>query len=191
LKYTGLHALLAAILLSAPAAASEPDIAGHAGSDAYEIVGEWANEATRDFPTDRASLASEAQPVFVAYRWLSVCAGSTFTDRPTIQIDCGAAQVCADSAERLYRLWGRLESGAWMALGAKCLGAPPTEVEKPRPRVTPALVLTEIRRIGLPTLQARTQPEGKTLVNFDTIFYTDAKPFDNRHAPGSSSRHRR
>jgi hypothetical protein len=38
-------------------------------------------------------------------------------------------------------------------------------------------VLNEIRRIGLPVLQARTQPEGKTLVNFDTIFYTQAQPF--------------
>ncbi|GAB2753109.1 hypothetical protein GCM10027273_34710 [Nocardioides pakistanensis] len=39
------------------------------------------------------------------------------------------------------------------------------------------MVLNEIRRIGLPTLQARTQPEGRTLVNFDTIFYTQAQPF--------------
>jgi hypothetical protein len=39
------------------------------------------------------------------------------------------------------------------------------------------MVLNEIRRIGLPRLQARTQPEDKTLVNFDTIFYTEARPF--------------
>ncbi len=39
------------------------------------------------------------------------------------------------------------------------------------------MVLNEIRRIGLPELQAKTQPEGKTLVNFDTIFYTRAQPF--------------
>lgn len=38
-------------------------------------------------------------------------------------------------------------------------------------------MLNELRRIGLPTLQARTQPEGRTLVNFDTIFYTQAQPF--------------
>ncbi len=38
-------------------------------------------------------------------------------------------------------------------------------------------MLNEIRRIGLPKLQARTQPEGKTLVNFDTIFYTETQPF--------------
>jgi hypothetical protein len=43
--------------------------------------------------------------------------------------------------------------------------------------VTPGLVLNEIRRIGLPKLEAKTQPEGKTLVNFATIFYTEANPF--------------
>ena len=39
-------------------------------------------------------------------------------------------------------------------------------------------MLNEIRRIGLPRLQAKTQPAGKTLVNFDTIFYTDPQPVD-------------
>ena len=49
--------------------------------------------------------------------------------------------------------------------------------DAPRPTVTPALVLTELRRIGLPALEAKTQPEGKTLVNFETIFYTEPEPF--------------
>jgi hypothetical protein len=106
-----------------------------------------------------------------------VCSGSTFSEQPSIQIDCGAARVCAEPSDRLYRLWGRLESGEWIALGSQCLGAPPTAADAPRPQVTPALVLREIERIGLPTLQAMTQPEGKTLVNFDTIFYTEAEPF--------------
>lgn len=47
----------------------------------------------------------------------------------------------------------------------------------PLPQVTPGVVLTALRRIGLPALQARTQPEDKTLVNFATIFYTEPEPF--------------
>jgi hypothetical protein len=43
--------------------------------------------------------------------------------------------------------------------------------------VTPGVALTALRRIGLPALQARTQPEDKTLVNFATIFYTEPEPF--------------
>jgi hypothetical protein len=47
----------------------------------------------------------------------------------------------------------------------------------PRPQVTPGVVVTAMRRIGLPALAAHTQPAGKTLVNFATIFYTDPQPF--------------
>lgn len=49
--------------------------------------------------------------------------------------------------------------------------------QTPRPQVTAALVLNEIRRIGLPTLEAKTQPTDKTLVNFATIFYAEPQPF--------------
>ena len=43
--------------------------------------------------------------------------------------------------------------------------------------MTPGLVLTALRRLGLPSLEARTQPEDKTLVNFATIFYATPQPF--------------
>lgn len=36
------------------------------------------------------------------------------------------------------------------------------------------MVLRALRRLGLPEVEARTQPEGTTLVNFDTIFYAEA-----------------
>lgn len=39
------------------------------------------------------------------------------------------------------------------------------------------MVLEEIRRVGLPALQVQVQPADKTLVNFDTIFYTRPEPF--------------
>lgn len=171
-------ALTVGVGVSPALSATDPDISGQAGSDAYEIVGEQANSATYgEGVLAPVADGSAAEPVYVAYKWLSVCAGSTLSDQPTVQMDCGAAQVCADPAERLWRLWGQLSSGQWVALGSQCLGAPPEAADTPRPRITPAMVLDEIRRIGLPTLQARTQPEGKTLVNFDTIFYTEAEPF--------------
>ena len=53
----------------------------------------------------------------------------------------------------------------------------PPPAATPKPQVTPALVLTELRRIGLPSLQARTQPRDKTLVNFATIFYAEPQTF--------------
>ncbi|HET6563301.1 MAG TPA: hypothetical protein VFG72_15610 [Marmoricola sp.] len=41
------------------------------------------------------------------------------------------------------------------------------------PTVTPGDVLSALRRIGLPRLDVEVQPAAKTLVNFDTIFWTD------------------
>ena len=46
------------------------------------------------------------------------------------------------------------------------------------PTVTPGMVLTELRRVGLPALEVEIQPEGKTLVNFETIFHTAPRPVD-------------
>ena len=44
------------------------------------------------------------------------------------------------------------------------------------PQVTPAMVLAAFRRIPLPELRSISQPATKTLINFDTIFYTRAEP---------------
>ena len=72
-------------------------------------------------------------------------------------------------------LWRRpLPGGGWEALGTACLG--PDEIPQ-RPRVTPDLVLREVRRIGLPALQVHVQPEGETLVHLDTIFFAEPEPF--------------
>ncbi len=77
----------------------------------------------------------------------------------------------------LWRLWGQRPGGTWTPLYSQCFGRPPTAAQTPRPAVTPALVLNELRRIGLPSLEVQTQPRNKTLVNFDTIFYARPSTF--------------
>ena len=63
-----------------------------------------------------------------------------------------------------------------MLIRSQCFGArPPAYVP---PTVTPAMVLTELRRVGLPALAVSVQPRGKTLVNLDTIFFTEPRPVD-------------
>ncbi|WP_457203584.1 hypothetical protein [Nocardioides sp. HB32] len=54
--------------------------------------------------------------------------------------------------------------------GANC----PEDVAPPAPpQVTPGVVLTALRQIGLPPSELEVQPpNGRTLVNFDTNFYT-------------------
>jgi hypothetical protein len=180
---TQLAILLAAVSVSTVGQAAHADpgeIRGEAGSDAYAIIGEKANDAaigSTDFSP--ATHAVDAAPVYAEYRWVVVCTRPNASQEVAIAMDCQAARVCAQSNERLYRLWGRTENPpAWLPLSTRCFGQPPTAADTPQPRITPALVLNEIRRIGLPILTAKTQPEGKTLVNFDTIFYTEAQPFN-------------
>ena len=155
---------------STPVAADPPDIGGQAGSDAYEIVGEQANDAGEGTATNDQIDNSESA-THLESRWVSVC--TTFDDVSTGSnvLDCAAARSCANSAERLWRLWGRSpESGpGWQPMGSECFGQPPTAADIPQARVTPALVLNAIRRIGLPELTAQTQPTDKTLVNFATL----------------------
>lgn len=62
---------------------------------------------------------------------------------------------------------GRAVVACPMAIPAAPVAPPPL------PQVTPGLVQTAMRSIGLPALQAHTQPRDKTLVNFATIFYAD------------------
>lgn len=118
----------------------------------------------------------QASP-YIKYTWVSVCAGSGPGDVPGQSADCGQANTCPDPAARVWRLWGLGATGDWDPIRAACFAKRPTAAQTPRPQVTPGLVLTELRRIGLPALQARTQPRDKTLVNFATIFYAEPQTF--------------
>jgi len=76
----------------------------------------------------------------------------------------------------LYIVWVKAtQSTPWLPTTQVCLG--PDEIPD-RPRVTPDLVLREVRRIGLPALQVHVQPEGETLVHLDTIFFAEPQPFE-------------
>jgi hypothetical protein len=175
--------VLAAFLTNAVAglAMADPaDISGQAGSDAYEIVGEQANEALGSVqdPSSVQPASGNASQLYEEYRWVSVCSTPTEPSGLETFTDCPAARSCADPAQRLWRLWGReLASQPWVPLGTQCFGGPPPAVGVPRPQITAAMVLNAMRRIGLPSLQAHTQPAGKTLVNFETILYAEPQTF--------------
>ncbi len=67
-------------------------------------------------------------------------------------------------------------------MGLVCSGnGPPAVVAAATPpQVTEAMVLQAFRRIPLPRLLSMTQPADKTLINFDTIFFTRAQPLTRR-----------
>ncbi len=117
--------------------------------------------------------ANDSSPdPYAAYRWASICTGD-----PKINpgdVDCPAALICPDPDQRLWQLWGRLPNGNWTTVTTGCFGGTPPAYQPPA--VTPGDVLTALRRVGLPELATVVQPADKTLVNFDTNFYTEPRP---------------
>jgi hypothetical protein len=58
-------------------------------------------------------------------------------------------------------------------MGIQCAARTP---KAPRQQLTAAMVARAFQHVPLPGLETHVQPKDETLVNFDTIFYTDARP---------------
>lgn len=111
------------------------------------------------------------------YEWLPACPGS-FPEDPVV--NCANVYTCPSDEETRWALWAReLPDGGWYVVETGCFGDEPPAYDGPElgPQVTDATVLHEVRRVGLPAAEVSVQPEDATLVNFDTIFYTDRPVF--------------
>ena len=123
-------------------------------------------------PDVPAGNGSSAPDPYTAYRWASICTPDP--NVPPGAVECAAALICPDPQQRMWQLWGRLPDGSWRTVTTGCFGGTPPVYEPPT--VTPGDVLTALRRVGLPELSTVVQPADKTLVNFDTNFYTEPQP---------------
>jgi hypothetical protein len=144
--------LLVSMVLVPSAVHAEP-IRGKSSLDGYEFAGTARRAAafapSHSRPREIQGRASSTQPHQLPYFAYSlVIGGQTFCAGGRALVACSPGTAPP---------------------------VPPATVSQPQ--VTPGAVLTAIRRVGLPALTARTQPEGKTLVNFATIFYTQPRPF--------------
>jgi hypothetical protein len=169
----------AVVVVAIPTAVSAGDCQGDASSAADAIeLGMICAQGPGSNDEMTFGSAQSAEPVYVKYQWASVCVMFDPSRPMSLETECTASFRCDDPRERVWELWGRLAGPEeiWRPLGTQCLGSP-TDADIPLPEITPGLVLNEIRRIGLPTLETHTQPQDKTLVNFDTIFYTEPHPF--------------
>jgi hypothetical protein len=148
--------------------AGATDCAGSAqpGEGWVDTVLECNSEGSAGAPSP-SNGSHTSSSIYTAFRWELAC-----------EITVGAALTCADWCpgdppdDLPYRHLG-LHDGIWEPLkDVRCSSQPPGD----SPSVTPALVARAFQRIPLPALRAVTQPAGKTLINFDTIFYVQAKP---------------
>jgi hypothetical protein len=101
--------------------------------------------------------------------------------------NCASAHNCPNPQQERWIEFGRTvtvknnvatEFGAWSVITTQCMTNPPAQTG-PVLVVTPGMILSATKRLGLPALEVRVQPAGETLVNFPTIFYTQPRPFDH------------
>jgi hypothetical protein len=123
--------------------------------------------------TDEPSTSSPSSP-YSAYKWERLCTAPDTLDENNLAHTCAQSYGCPETLfpATLFGLHGT----TWEPLGTACRGA--ADLADAPPTVTPALVSSAFQKIPLPRLTAVIQPGGKTLVNFDTIFHTDAAPLD-------------
>jgi hypothetical protein len=164
--------LLLTIVHPPTANADDCDGSGSTGVDFID-VGVVCQQPGGDEPGTTTPVGDDGSPdPYVRYRWASICTPDPMT--PPASVDCVASTTCERLNQRRWQLWGQLENGSWRVIRSQCFGGTPPEYQPPQ--VTPEMVLSALRRVGLPELTTIIQPSDKTLVNFDTIFYTDPQP---------------
>lgn len=122
-----------------------------------------------DLGPERVSGARDYGSIAARYEWRNPCrTGINGTDPLCPQNTC-------PPGEQIYRLW-QIAPPPARPVGLVCSGTGPPPIAAVIPQVTEAMILNAFRRIPLPSLRSQSQPANKTLINFDTIFYTQAEP---------------
>lgn len=88
---------------------------------------------------------------------------------PLVDIACSVSTGCPQIQMPGY-LYGNTGDGRWVRLQFQC-----RPLSRP-PAITPESVASAFARIRLPRPRSHAQPTGKTLVNFDTIFFAEVRP---------------
>ncbi len=163
---------------------SGPSVYGGSGESQFWVAAESSTHARyrqNSSPNGTAQAKSVGRPVDSAFHNRTANTGSScgadidgFTCGSAIRTSCVAATLGQAALAWLARPGDPCSPDTATATRATAAAA---AGPAPLPQVTPGVALSALRRIGLPALQARTQPEDKTLVNFATIFYTEPEPF--------------
>lgn len=198
--------LLLATQFAFPLSAAADDCgaagAAEAGHVILENICSSGDQSTESSETPSAATSSAADSISAfsgtveEVLWNPICAGelgATSLDETT---GCGMVRRCGDGSQLLVSLFTRTVRyvdgdrsavGSWMPQGTECLSFGEVETRNrvqagpvPLPDVTWEMVLREVQRVGLPSLEVRVQPAERTLVNFDTNFYAEPEAFERQ-----------
>ncbi|WP_181642291.1 hypothetical protein [Nocardioides massiliensis] len=156
------------------AALAQDQIGGGADDDVFFVDVE-RNQPPGSTPGDATPVRGDGdgEPRYDGYRSEPACGSRLGVRIP----ECEQQWFCPPGQMYWHILGRETATGRWVTIGGQCTptGEEPTLPEATPAEITPAIVLRALRRLGLPEAHAQTQPEGTTLVNFDTIFFADAE----------------
>lgn len=172
--------LLALVIALGPSASQAGRDPVSPGDDAFDVLLKESAGGAAIKGSDVAGAAqtrpSSAVVPQVRYEYRSPC--DTGVGNPSTGAGVCPASPCPPGSVQ-YRQW-QVGVGGETPLGFVCSGngAPPAvaAAAPAPPQVTEAMVLEAFRRVPVPELRSQSQPGDKTLVNFDTIFFTEAEP---------------
>ena len=167
--------MIVAITALAATLVSLSGVEGTAGSDFISL--EYEQRVGAQVDTAPGVAIEVEESAHLDYAWAYACQ-TVFTGTPG-GVDCGINDTCSDGTVN-WRLWAQRPDGTWQGTQTfDCFneGEDPAAPTAAAPVITPAMILNEIRRIGLPDPELTTEPPGSTLVNLDTRFKTTDESF--------------
>jgi hypothetical protein len=182
LASTSLAGALPAVAATKAAASPSADCPVTCAGFGKDSVGVKGSTRTDSGTSNREPVGSSGPSVVptVDVVWLLGCP----TNDPNLgggDDNCTTASTFCPPGEVLYWRWIRPLSPpgrAWVQAGERCSVGPPAPQAAAMPVVTPGMVLAAFRRLPLPKAPTLVQPADRTLVNFDTIFYTRVRVGD-------------
>lgn len=144
----------------------------HAAGDAFGVQATKESPATTTNPTSSTTKSFSSNPNAPVYEWRTGCGG-------TKSVQGGSDTVCGMSCppgEIYMERWRVHPPPAERTAASACM-TPAQAAAAAVPQVTPGMVSAAFQRLPMPKFRSQVQPANKTLVNFDTIFYSAARPF--------------
>jgi hypothetical protein len=161
--------------IEGPAIGQDCSTASETGTNTFVAMGEChSGDASDGAP----QVTGAAEPTgSTTYSYEPACVRGEGITRDDFYGCDGQLKCGRNDKGKLFHAWAHHPDGSDEYLGEQCF-EPDEAPVAPTPQVTQALVLRAFERIPVPASRVSIQPPGgKTLVNLETIFSTQAREF--------------